>query len=74
MRTSDEVRANGVPVTAHDTFGGLSLGFLLDGDIWIAGDGYMAVRAQDDVFGLKDYDLDGGQAYFESVHGIVEVA
>jgi hypothetical protein len=57
------LRESGELVTTQVCFGGLGLGYLLDGQVYITTGTAYTIKAKDGPMGLEGYLRDGGSAY-----------
>ena len=60
--SSSEIRTSGEVVTTTDNYGGLGIGYLVNGQVYVTG-GFWAVKAEQDVFQMVSYKRDGGAEY-----------
>lgn len=57
------LRESGQVVTTVLQHGGLGLGYLMDGQVYVTTGNGGVILAADDVFGTENYYADGGAAY-----------
>jgi len=65
---TSQMARQGERVTIINRHGGVGIGFLVDGQVWVTTGSVYAVRAEDDVCGINEFIQDGGKHYFEQVN------
>ena len=64
---SIKIARTGEKVTTISQFGAVGVGYLYEGEVWKSTGSYFAVKAKQDVGGMKRFIRDGGDAYRKAV-------